>query len=316
MDARTKEEEKTTEQPTPEQQYDDAWEELETTPEGEQTTDEEGKTGLSDTDPEEKPERGYVSPEHSESLKKEEAKADDPTDKRIKDLQAGFTKVTQENAELKRMLEEFKAGNVTKQQVEEQQKKADDAKALIDESDLATLYREYPETKGVIGKLLDTVTSLSAETASLKQATEQNRAKSEAERQEEAKKQALNHFETQVLPKVTQGDGGHPDFKEIIANEDYWNWAKEQRPGLRTAAMDSSDPEDIKWALSEYKKSRAKPEAEKVKQQEQQQKQNKLNNAMSLRGGSTPFPAKSGSKDPDDYDDGWEEAAKLLDRRK
>jgi hypothetical protein len=300
-------------QQTPEEQYDAAWVELDT-PEGK-----DDKTGLpDDSEPKDgvKPD-GTATSSDSGTLNKDDGKPEDSTEKRIKDLQSGFTKVTQENAELKRMVDEFKAGNATKQQVDDQQKKADSAKAAIDKGALDAVYREYPELKEVIDPLFSVVESLKAETASLKQSSEQNRARTEMKLVEESKRQALDHFENNIMPKVTTGEGGHPDFKEIIANEDYWEWAKGQRPGLRTAAMDSSDPEDIKWALAEYKKSRAMPEAKKVKEQEQQKKADKLNNSMALRGGSTAFsPKGDGSKDPNDYDDGWDEAGKLLDRKK
>lgn len=55
-----------------------------------------------------------------------------------------------------------------------------------------------------------------------------------------------------VKPKVLEV---HPDFDEIVKNETYWQWIEKQRPALKFAGKDSGDPDDIIWAISEYKKS-------------------------------------------------------------
>lgn len=293
------------------EQYDAAWEELE---EVKEVVD----SGLSDTDPEGK----EPNPEDEEELQSEESKlassnketlqentehVADQTEKRIKDLQAGFTKISQENSELKKKLEAFEAGTATRKEVEDQQKKVDDAKAAINQEALSTVFKEYPELEAILNPLLQTVESLKSETEQFKasKAVDAQRA------EEDRKKEALNYFETKVKPLVVHGEDGHPDFEQIITTDDYWEWAEQQRPGLRTAALNSSDPEDIKMALSAYKKDRAMPEAKKLKQQQEEKRQEKLNNAMSLRGGSTQFPAK-GKADDNDYDAGWEDAGKLI----
>lgn len=68
----------------------------------------------------------------------------------------------------------------------------------------------------------------------------------------ERRKKAFEYFEANVKPKVVKV---HPDFDEIVRNPKYWEWARAQRPALRFAAEDSPDPEDIIWALGEFKKS-------------------------------------------------------------
>ncbi|KAF0218797.1 MAG: hypothetical protein FD174_2580 [Geobacteraceae bacterium] len=291
-------------QPEGEEAYEAAWDEIEKA-EGETNPDDTGFSDKKDPDAEGGNTDGKAAPAGSEPLKEDNGKSDDdPTEKRIKDLQAGFTRVTQENAELKRTLDEFKAGRATEKQVQEQQKKADDAKAAIDQTSLENAFNEYPELKSIINPLLDAVNGLKAETESLKK----DKVKTAEQEEINRKKAALDYFEANVLPKVTGGEDGHPDFKEIIASEDYFKWAADQRPSLQTAALNSNDPDDIKWAMAEYKKSRAKPEAAKLKQQEEEKRNQRINNAMTLRGGSTPFPTKSKDGDPNDYDAAWEEA--------
>lgn len=78
----------------------------------------------------------------------------------------------------------------------------------------------------------------------------------------EAKRQvALEHFEKHVKPKILKA---HPDFDSIvlkkspdgklIPNDEFFQWAEKQRPALKFAAMESDNPDDIIWAISEYKK--------------------------------------------------------------
>lgn len=293
---------------TAEEQYDAAWEEQEAA-----EKEAADPSGLSDTDPDDEAkkaaeeEAARVAAAEAEVQKKATEAQDDPAEKRIKDLQSGFTRISQENVELKKKIEEFEAGTATRKEVEDQQKKVDAAKAAIDQGALSTVFKEYPELEAVLNPLLQTVDSLKSETEQFKAAKADDAQRAEVEK----KKEALNHFETKVKPAVMGGDDGHPDFEQIIANDDYWNWAEQQRPGLRTAALHSNDPDDIKMALAAYKKDRAMPEAKKLKEEEEKKKQTKLNNAMSLRGGSTPFPGK-GKPDDSDYDAGWEEAGKII----
>lgn len=75
------------------------------------------------------------------------------------------------------------------------------------------------------------------------------------------KQEALEYFELQVKPEILKI---HPDFDNIIfkttedgtivLNEEYFQWAEKQKPALRDAAINSSKPEHIIWAISEYKK--------------------------------------------------------------
>lgn len=83
---------------------------------------------------------------------------------------------------------------------------------------------------------------------------------------------ALRKFEREVKPKILKV---HPDFDTIVIiknpdgsvalNDAYIKWAEQQRPALRTAALQSSEPDDIIWALSEYKKSNRLEQSKKAR---------------------------------------------------
>lgn len=286
-------EQKETETPA-EEQYDAAWAEIEAT-EGKDTESTE-ETGLSGKDPEDKEEGADTIPvpKESEALKKESE--EDPRDKALKDTKAWATKLSQENAELKRLITE----GATKKEIEAQEQRTHEAKASLSPEKLANVFKEYPEFEDVLNPLMETVNDLKAKTAFYEQEKAQSVQNEEARRKQEA----LSSFETKVKPEVLKE---HPDFDQIIANEQYFAWAEKQRPALQTAALNSNDPTDIKWALSEYKKANAMPEAAKVKQQEEEKRKQKLQNSMSLRGGATPFSTKA-KADDSDYDSAWDEA--------
>lgn len=242
-----------------------------------------------------------VVPDDSAPLKKESEPVESADAKALKDTKAWATKLSQENAELRRLVEQ----GATKKEIVEQGKIVEQAKQGISDETLSTVYREYPELKSVIDPLLGTIKGLQAETDVIKKFREES-AHEAATRQ---RKEAVDHFESTVMPKVMdEKNGGHSDFKEIIANPDYFEWADKQRPGLKTAALMSNDPEDIKWAISEYKKSLAGPEAAKMKQTEEEKRKQKLNNQMTLRGGSSAFSTGKAKTDPADYDAAWEQA--------
>jgi hypothetical protein len=287
---------------TAQEQFDEAWDKLDA--EDKQGEKAEANPGLSaDPDPEdEKPADDATNlPGDSASLKNEtEQQAESAEAKALKDTKAWATKLSQENAELKRLIAE----GATKKEVAEQEKAVEGAKANISDDTLSTVFREYPELKDVLTPLLDTVKSLQAETETFKK----DKQLTAEEAEKKAKQEALEHFENQIIPKVTEGPDGHPDFKEIIGNADFFEWAEKQRPGLQTAALRSNDPEDIKWALTQYKKDRAMPEAANLKRQEEEKRKQKLNNQMSLRGGSSALSTGKAKADPGDYDAAWEQA--------
>ena len=93
------------------------------------------------------------------------------------------------------------------------------------------------------------------ENQQLKRFFEEERLRRDAKAKEEKQKQeAFAYFNDFVKPKVIIV---HPDFDDIVLDKEqrFFKWADQQRPALRFAATESSDPEDIIWAISEYKKS-------------------------------------------------------------
>lgn len=302
MDARNHEDKVDT--TTAEEQRDAAWDELDAEEKKVEGTTEEG---LSDPDPEldddKQPLDTPSAPTDSELLKKEAEQHEESADaKALKDTKAWATKLAQENAELKRLMSE----GATKQEIAEQRQTVEEAKKDIGADTLDSVYREYPELKEVLSPLLDTVKTLQAQADEMKR----DKQVSAEQQAENDKKAALENFETKIMPKVMEGPDGHADFKEIISSADYFEWAEKQRPGVKTAALMSNDPEDIKWALSQYKKDRAIPEAAKMKEQEEAKRKQKLNNQMSLRGGASTISTGKGKADPTDYDAAWEQAEK------
>jgi hypothetical protein len=265
----------------------------------------EGKsddTGLpADADPEDddKTPAAKTTSDDSDPLKKETEQQESAEAKALKDTKAWATKLAQENADLKRLVAE----GATKKEITAQEQTIEQQKKAISDETLNTVYREYPELKEVLNPLLDTLKGLQAETEATKKQREESVQQSEVKR----KQDALNYFESTIMPEVVKE---HPDFKEIIADAGYFEWAEKQRPGLKTAALQSNDPEDIKWAVGEYKKAVAGPEAAKLKQTEEEKRKQKLNNQMTLRGGSSTLSSGKGKADPNDYDSAWEQAEK------
>lgn len=284
---------------------DEAWDALD---EAEGTTP--APDGLSDkTDPEDEGNNApaKTTPTDSDLLKGEPEHTESPEAKALKDTKAWATKLSQENAELKKLIAE----GATKKEVAEQEKAVEQAKKGIDEETLNTVFTEYPELKPVLSTILETVKSVQQTTESITKDKE----KAAEQAEERRKKEALDHFETKIMPEVMAGEDGHPDFKDIIGTSDYFEWAEQQRPGLRTAALMSNDPADIKFALSQYKRDRAKPEAAAMKRNEEQKKKEKIENLKTLRGGGSQLSQKSGGKDPNDYDAAWDEAERAEARK-
>jgi len=127
-----------------------------------------------------------------------------------------------------------------------------------------------------------------------------------------AKQYAIELFEREVKPKILEV---HKDFDQVVQSKEYWQWAEAQSPALRYAAMDSPDPQDIIWAIGEFKKSLAKGDIQKIKAQESIGKANKVTHLQTLRGASSSAPVGGRKGDPQDYDDGWEEAGNILERQ-
>lgn len=225
--------------------------------------------------------------------------------KAFDDTKVAFTRVSQENAELRRQVEAAKRGEGDADALERAKKAA--AKANDDFDALkAKLMEDYPELEGFMDATAKEIRALRGEVVELKKGKETDAA-------EEARKKALDTFNRDVKPVILKQ---HPDFDAIVADPEYWKWAEDpkQRPSIRFAACDSPDPADIVMAVTEYKKFKATPEAQALREQDEKTKSERIRNAASMRPGSAPLlPKGAGNrKDPKDYDGGWEDAGREL----
>ncbi len=318
------------------EEYDEEWERMKADEEKEAKKDADSKAGPGPTDTDE----SRKADEEEEAKKADEEagkKADDEArkkeeeekgktegekayskedfeklEKRFGDTQKWAQTLAQELSDLKKTITDRDKGAATDQQVKDQQKAADDAeKELRDQ--IEKIKEDYPEMVKPLQAILERMTSLN------KTFSEQSKKFSDMEekrkKEEELEKQhgaALEAFERDVKPKIVEK---HTDFDRIVRSEEFYKWASEQRPSLRTAALDSGVPEDIVWALDEFKKSKYGDIFKAQKDKEEKEKDRRIADAQTLRGGSTQHPGKSKKeKDPNDYDGGWSEAGKELEK--
>lgn len=294
-----------------EKEYNAGWDEAESGKKAEAKEDE----GLDDKKPKgEDQTLNQSGPEQKADEKSPESKGPAPEDasyeKALKDTKAWATKLAMENAELKKTIDAAKAGKASEQDVSDAKKAVEDAKGSLD-AVRKKVYEDYPDLEALIEPIVKQNNELGQKINSLESAKIKDA--------EEGKvKAAREHFEINVKPEINKV---HPDFEDIIfqtvdgkrgLNKEYFEWAEKQRPSLRVAALDSSDPQDIIFAVTEFKKFKGSDEAKELKQKEEKQKKDKLINAMSLRGGNASFAMKPEKADSDDYDAGWNEAGKLL----
>ncbi len=222
-------------------------------------------------------------------------------EKALNDTKTYANTLKGERDELQKKLREFEEGKATAKDVDDARKSVQDAKDNLDEIK-AKVYEDYPELKDLLDPLIATNRNLSKEITDLKHEKEEGREK----RDKQAK---IDDFNNNIKPKILEK---HENFDAIMRNPDYWSWAEKQRPALRTAAMDSPDPQDIVWALNEFKVFKASDKADDLKKRDQETRNQKLTNAQSLRGGASQFTPKREGEDPNDYSGGWNEAGKVL----
>lgn len=245
-------------------------------------------------------EGGEAEPKTEKSAQdtKPEAKAEDGgVSKALKDTKAWGTKLAQENSELKKLVEDLKAGKTTQTQVDEAKDKIGETKRVIREK-LNETYKDYPELKDSLDLMAGFMESLSGEVENFKKTSEEAKAFT-AEREA---------FEREVAPEIVKV---HPDFREIAASEEYVKWAEKQTPAMQVAALRSRDPRDINSALSEYKKFLGSDESKKQQLDEDKRREAVKKNLSSTRGGGSANDSKgkpSNLKDveKDDYNGAWD----------
>lgn len=284
--------ESTDPEPTPEKSDDGKEPEPKPEPKPEGKPDDEKKPEENDgkTDPEPKTDKSAQGPE---------PKADDEAGigKALKDTKAWGTKLAQENSELKKLVEELKAGKATQEQVDKAKDKIGETKKQIRDR-LNKTYEDYPELKESLDPLVTLIEGVAADVENFKKSSDETKARI-AEREA---------FEREVAPQVA---AVHPDFREIAASDDYVKWAEAQSPAMQVAALHSRDPRDINSALSEFKKFRGSDESKKQKLDDEAKREGVRKNLSSARGGgSSPDnggkPSRLSDVDKDDYHGAWD----------
>lgn len=217
--------------------------------------------------------------------------------KALKDTKAWGTKLAQENAELKKLVEDLKAGKATQTQVDEAKDKIGETKKQIRDR-LNKTYEDYPELKESLDPLVTLIEGVAADVENFKKSSDETKARI-AEREK---------FEREVAPHIAKV---HPDFREIAASEDYVKWAEAQSPAMQVAALHSRDPRDINSALAEFKKFQGSDESKKQQLDEEKRREAVKKNLSSTRGGgSTPDgkgkPGSLKDVEKDDYNGAWD----------
>lgn len=224
--------------------------------------------------------------------------------KALRDTKAWATKLAQENAELKRTLDKFKDGTATGKEVTAAQKGMEDTKKEL-ASKVKEVYKDYPELKDVLDPLISMADTFSNKLDMMEKHGEEERKRAEMR----------TFFETEVEPKVL---AQHPDFAKIKSDEQFFVWADKQRPSLRTAAMFSLDPDDLIFAVGEYKKFLGTGAAGSVKAEQDLKKEGIRANLSAMSGsgskppiGSKSTPSRIDEVDANDYDTAFDVASKL-----
>lgn len=294
--------------PTPEEEYESRWDELE---------NEEGDPSVKKPDPEPDPEDNTKNtgdepaPGKAGEGKEGEVKEPDPDKKKddVKDPDHGplesMRKALDDTKAYARKLEDKLS---KKDQEAKAFKKEKEAKASQDLEALKKgITEDYPEMVPVIERLMSEINDLKK--VNTKGGTEEP----EGDEEPTDREKAAKVFEEKIKPEV---DKVHSDFEAIVKSEEYWKWVEKQPPAMQFAAAYSSEPQDIIMAVSSYKRDLGSEEAKKLKEKEEKERDKKIKAAQSMRGGRTPMPQRKGddSKDPNDYDGGWDDAAKLLEK--
>lgn len=234
---------------------------------------------------------GEPKAEESEQGAAPEAKAEDAgIAKALKDTKAWATKLAQEKKELEKQLETLKAGSGDRQEIETAKANLGETRKALDEK-IKKASEDYPELKEV----LDLMAKTSSE--ALSKAENFDRFKAEEAKRAEAR----THFESEIAPLIKEV---HSDWKEVAFSKEYEEWIKTQPPYMQNAGFNSLDPRDISMTITEFKKFKASPDAEKAKANDALKKEGVRQNLGSMRGGGSGSgkskPAKLEDIDPND----------------
>jgi len=281
-------------------EYDATWEQLKKQEDGEKdaTVDDNAKNdlppenqGASDV--------GVIEPKQAGEVKSEKYGTVKSMEKALDDTKAYAHRLESEKSELAKKIDELQKGGATQAEVAEAKQAVQDAQDDLD-AIKTRVYEDYPELQQLIDPIIKQNKILEEKLVSFEE--------TKTKKTEQDHKQSLiDNFNKNVKPKVLEV---HSDFDSLIQSEAYWAWAEKQRPGLRTAALDSPDSDDIIWAVGEYKKEKASSQVPEIRDREKKERDAKLANSQTLRGGSTAFPGAKKNADPENYD--WEGAGDIL----
>lgn len=301
--------------PTPEEEYDAMWDEADKADADKKTDVKPEDKSVEKSDADKKAEEAEKKAESDRKAKETEEKSKDhgtlaSLEKAYKDTKAAVTRVSQENAELKKTIEDLKSGKATQTDVDNARKSVDAARANLDKAKTA-VYKDYPELKDLLDPVLDRLDSLQRENEEAKEQAKKDAKDREEKSKKEAEDKILDEYNTKILPEVLKA---HDDFLTIIKDpeQEYFKWAEKQRPALRMAALHSMDPEDIKDAVTKFKEFKAKGAAAEDKTAEEKRKHEKQELAKSMPGGAPPAKPKGKEAENNDPDAMWEDAGKIL----
>lgn len=211
--------------------------------------------------------------------------------KALKDTKAWATKLAMEKSNLEKEVEALKASGADKGKIREAEAELDENQKVLNEK-IKKVSEDYPELKDVL--------DLMAKTSNEALSKAKNFEKKDVE---EAKRlEARTHFEAEIAPKIKEV---HSDWKEVAFSKEYEDWIKTQPPYMQNAGFNSLDPRDITMTITEFKKFKASPDAEKAKSAEARRLEGVKKNLSSMRGGPSGSktagkPTKLEDVDPND----------------
>jgi hypothetical protein len=242
--------------------------------------------------------------------KKEEVKDKDLTgiEKALHDTKSYATKLAQENANLKKALNEKDSSDKAKK-VEEAKVAQKEAQDRLNGS-LQEAYKEYPELKEALDGLKSELMTTRKEIDGLKSE------KSKQESEQAKLKEDAAYFEQNIKPEIVKV---HSDFDAIVKDPQavFFKWAEKQTLAIRVAVFNSMDPADMNMAIDAYKRDKSSGYIKETKDKDAKDRDLKLKNAQSLRGGQQipdNLNVESGPKGKENYEGGWDEAGKLLEK--
>lgn len=198
------------------------------------------------------------------------------------------------NAELKKQLEE---------QVSKGASQNTDPDTVISDEAQKKINEDYPDLKPVLDPLIKANKALSKQIAENKKAMSESRAKeTDVDDKEDAKKEALEHYNNIVKPAI---EIAHPGSSKLIGPK-LFDWLKDQSLGMITAS-NSRDPRDTIMVIAAYKKHLAEKGGKKSTSE--------TDASLPSSSGSVSSPPFGTKDNVGNYDDEFEKAVGNLSKQ-